>query len=138
MTTRVFGGADAHRPWLTALLRGAAKRCPSCGMRGLFAGYTRVAPACARCGLEFTGHRADDAPPYVTTLIVGHLTIPAALAVTRIFEPPLAWQFAIFLPLIVAMTLWLLPISKGALIGVQWANRMHGFGDGAEDEPARP
>jgi len=31
------------------------------------------------------------------------------------------------------MSLWLLPRAKGALIGLQWANRMHGFG-GAEDE----
>lgn len=139
MTTHVFGGgAGDQRPWLTALLRGAHKRCPRCGVGALFAGYTRTALSCARCGLDLSGHRADDAPPYVTTLIVGHLTIPLALAISRIFEPPLAWQFAVFLPLIVAMTLWLLPISKGALVGVQWANRMHGFGDGTEDEPVRP
>jgi len=32
------------------------------------------------------------------------------------------------LPLTLILTLLLLPRVKGALIGLQWANRMHGFG----------
>ncbi len=135
---RTFGGGVERRPWVTALRRGAAKRCPSCGKGKLFTGYTKTAAACGACGLDLSGHRADDAPPYVTIMIVGHLTIPLALAVTRIFEPSLAWQFALFLPLILALSLWLLPVSKGALVGVQWANRMHGFGDGREDALVEP
>lgn len=134
---QIFGGGG-RRPWLTALLRGASKRCPRCGVGRLFSGYTRTAPSCGQCGLDLSGHRADDAPPYVTIMIVGHLTIPLALAASRVFEPSLPVQFAIFLPMIVAMSLLLLPVSKGALIGVQWANHMHGFGDGAANEPADP
>lgn len=131
--------ADAgdRRRWLAALIRGARKRCPRCGQGKLFAGYSKTETACAHCDLDLSGHRADDAPPYVTIMIVGHLTIPVALAVSRAFEPSLAWQFAIFLPAILALALWLLPISKGALVGVQWANRMHGFGDEG-DAPTPP
>lgn len=142
MTLSTFGGADSSaqgaRPWLRALLRGGAKRCPRCGQGRLFKGYTRTAEACSVCGLDFSGHRADDAPPYVTIMVVGHLMIPLALVVGTVFQPPLPVQFAIFLPAILAATLWMLPVSKGALVGVQWANRMHGFGDGREDAPARP
>lgn len=80
------------------------------------------------CGLDFTGHRADDAPPYATMLSVGHIAIPMALVVKQLLDPPLAVQFAGWLPAVVSATVWLLPMSKGALIGLQWANRMHGFG----------
>jgi uncharacterized protein (DUF983 family) len=136
-SVHVFGGADSRRSWLRAMARGLQRRCPNCGVGSLFAGYTRTRANCANCGLGLTGHRADDAPPYVTVLVVGHLIIPFALAAKQVFDPPLGMQFAIWLPLMIAMSWWLLPASKGAFIALQWANRMHGFGDASLDgEPA--
>lgn len=133
-----FGGATAERPWREAFWRGAAGHCPQCGRGKLFAGYVKTADRCAQCGLDFTGHRADDAPPYVTCLVVGHVTIPLALAGMEAFDLPLAAHFAFWIPVILALTLALLPRAKGALVGLQWANRMHGFGNGVEDLPIRP
>ena len=137
---QVFGGAggETRRSWLRAMARGAGKRCPQCGEGRLFAGYTRTARACSACGLDFSGHRADDAPPYVTIMIVGHVLIPLALVVRQVFEPSLPMQFAMLMPAILVASLWLLPVAKGALVGVQWANRMHGFGDGREDALVEP
>lgn len=127
-TAEHFGGeADEKRSWIQAMWRGARKRCPQCGSGRIFAGYTTIAPTCSNCGLDISGHRADDAPPYITIMIVGHIIIPKALFVRQVFEPPLWLQFAIWLPVILIATLWLLPIVKGAFIGLQWANRMHGF-----------
>jgi len=34
----------------------------------------------------------------------------------------------LWLPLTLVLSLWLLPRIKGALIGLQFARRMHGFG----------
>ena len=121
-------GAE-KRSWVSALARGLKKRCPACGRGRLFAGYTRVAAACEACGLDFTGHRADDAPPYVTIMLVGHIAIPAALAAKQLFDPPLALQFAVLTPVMLLASWFLLPATKGGLVGVQWANRMHGFGE---------
>jgi uncharacterized protein (DUF983 family) len=129
------GGAS--RSWTRALLRGSRKRCPQCGHGRLFAGYARTAPACSACGADFSGHRADDAPPYVTTLLVGHVAIPVALAFKQALDPPLFLQIAVFLPATVAAALVLLPATKGALIGVQWANRMHGFAPEGDDDALR-
>jgi uncharacterized protein (DUF983 family) len=42
---------------------------------------------------------------------------------------------ALWLPLAVALSLWLLPRIKGAIVGLQWAFYMHGFG-GAARSPA--
>lgn len=115
-----------------------AKRCPRCGRGKLFSAYIRPAGHCNRCQLDFRGHQADDAPPYLTTLFVGHVAIPLALVVKQVFDPPLGVQFAIWAPLTIGAALWLLPITKGALIGVQWANRMHGFGAEGAEGPAQP
>lgn len=128
---------EGPRSWLSGLWRGARRRCPQCAGRTLFAGYTTVNATCPDCDLDLTGHRADDAPPYITIMIVGHLAIPLALAARQAFDPPLGWQFAFWTPVMVAAAAWLLPVSKGAMIGLQWANRMHGFGD-PDNNPALP
>lgn len=129
-----FGGDGNARSWLRAAERGLRKKCPQCGRGALFLRYSKTAPACPHCGLDLTGHRADDAPPYVTILVVGHLSIPLALATKQLFDPPLWAQFAVWGPVIMAATFWFLPRAKGALIGLQWANRMHGF-SGPDADP---
>lgn len=136
--THVFGGDVCDsRFWPQAVGRGMRKTCPKCGRGALFAGYTKTARECSACGLDLSGHEADDAPPYATILITGHLAIPAALASKQLFDPPLWLQFSIWTPLILLVTFWLLPRAKGALIGLQWANRMHGFADHGNDPGPR-
>ena len=126
--TQTFGGSvSGKRSWFRAFLRGASKRCPQCGAGRIFAGYTTTRATCDVCHLDLSGHRADDAPPYLTIMVVGHLLIPLALATRQMFEPPLWAQFAFWTPALILATIWMLPVSKGAMIGIQWANRMHGF-----------
>jgi len=132
VTQETFGEAGESRSWLRASGRGLRKRCPQCGQGRIFAGYTKTKTTCDSCGLALSGHQADDAPPYVTIMIVGHIAIPLALAVKQVYDPPMWFQFAIWTPVILIATFWLLPIAKGGLIGLQWANRMNGFGDDDE------
>lgn len=134
--TQTFGGkAASERSWLTAVKRGVMGKCPQCGQGRLFAGYVKTAPACNVCGLDLSGHRADDAPPYLTILIVGHVAIPLALASKQAFDPPMWMQFAAWLPIIIVATGLLLPASKGVMVALQWVNRMHGFA-GPDADPA--
>lgn len=116
------------RPLLRAMLSGFARRCPACGHGRLFDGFLKVADTCGHCGLDLTPQRADDAPPYFTILIVGHVVIPACLLLEQMLHPAAWVHFAIWLPVTVAMTAYLLPRTKGTIIGVQWSQRMHGFG----------
>ncbi len=129
-----FGGGGDGRSWVQAVGRGLRKRCPECGRGEMFSGYAKTAATCGHCALDLTGHRADDAPPYLTIMLVGHVAIPLALAAKQIFDPPLSVQFAFWTPAILLATFWLLPITKGAMVGLQWANRMHGFA-GADADP---
>lgn len=83
--------------------------------------------------MDLHHQRADDAPPYLVILIVGHVVIPFSVA-WQLAAAPSFWLYAgVMGPLIVGLSLWLLPRMKGAVIGVQWANRMHGFGGAADD-----
>ena len=115
-----------------AMMRGARHRCPACGGRGLYRAYLKVAERCPSCGEELFHQRADDAPPYVTIFVIGHLVLASVVAVDVAYEWPMWLHAAVWLPLTTALCLGFLPIAKGALVGLQWALRMHGFG-GAED-----
>lgn len=121
------------RPVFPALARGFAGRCPCCGKGRLFRSFLKPVEACSTCGEDFSHQRADDAPPYFTILIVGHLLVPLMLAVQLSIELPIYGHLAIWLPLTAVMTLWLLQPVKGAVIALQWALYMHGF-DGSDDE----
>ena len=59
----------------TALKRGFLQRCPACGRGRLFGRFLKVADRCRACGTEFHHHRADDFPPYIVMLIVGHVVV---------------------------------------------------------------
>jgi uncharacterized protein (DUF983 family) len=123
-----------------AMRRGFGLRCPNCGEGALFRSYLKVADTCPSCGTELHHHRADDAPPYFTILIVGHVIVGGLLALERSFSPPGWVQAAVWLPLTLILTLLLLSRVKGALIGLQWALYMHGFDPAvaAAGEAAKP
>jgi uncharacterized protein (DUF983 family) len=124
-----------ERPLLGALLRGFRRRCPHCGEAPLFHRFLKVEAACGSCREALHHHRTDDAPPYFTVLIVGHIVIPLVLLAERLWSPSMTLQFAIWLPLSILLILTLLPRIKGALVGLQWACRMHGFGGPDPSEP---
>ncbi len=123
-----------------ALLRGARLKCPACGTGRLFRAYLKVADTCPDCHEALHHHRADDAPPYLTIVIVGHLIIAGVLLLEQTVAPPEWLHMVLWLPLTVVLSLVLLPSIKGSIVGLQWANRMHGFGsypdpDYNEDTP---
>jgi len=117
------------RPSWPAMRRGFSRRCPQCGQGRLFDGYLKVVDQCPVCSAAMNLHRADDGPAYLTILIVGHLMAPLLhFAFTRFRPDPLVLA-AIFAIGTVTVSLYLLPRLKGSIVGLQWARRMHGFGD---------
>jgi uncharacterized protein (DUF983 family) len=124
--TRESVQVEKRDAW-TAMKRGFSGRCPRCGEGKLFRAFLKVADNCSECGLDFTPHRADDLPAYLVIVIVGHIVVPLALMIETNFSPPVALQLAIYLPLTLLLSLLLLQPVKGAVVGFQWAFRMHGF-----------
>ena len=118
----------------TAMKRGFFGRCPRCGKGKLFRAFLKVDDHCSECGLDFTPHRADDLPAYLVIVIVGHIVVPTALWIETNYSPAVWLQLSIYLPFTFIASLALLQPVKGAVIGLQWALRMHGFDEkGADD-----
>jgi uncharacterized protein (DUF983 family) len=136
METQVFGGEHhtgrpARLVW-NAMWNGFCGKCPKCGEGKLFSSFLKVVPACEHCGEDMHHQRADDLPAYLVVVIVGHVIIGAFMGVEATSTLSTWQHLAIWAPLTVVMSLALLRPIKGAVVGLQWANYMHGFG-GEED-----
>jgi uncharacterized protein (DUF983 family) len=119
--------ADLHFPSTqVALRRGALGRCPRCGQGALFSRYLKIVDCCSECREPYGHLRTDDAAPWLTILIVGHLVIPLVLIVEEAYRPPLELMFAIWLPVTAALTLFLLPRCKGVIAALMWAIKSEG------------
>ncbi len=57
------------------VLRGAAKRCASCGKGGLFTGWVRMAPTCPGCGYRFEREEGFFLGAYVMNLVIAQVFV---------------------------------------------------------------
>lgn len=120
-----------RRDVLSSLSRGWSQSCPACGQGALYSSYLKVNDTCPSCSEELHHQRADDAPPYFTMFVVGHIVVGAVMST---YAMPLMFHALVWPVVILIMSLWMLPRVKGSLIGLQWANRMHGFGGPESDD----
>lgn len=111
---------------MSALIRGAFGRCPRCGRGPLLHRYLKIVGECSACGERYGHFRADDAPPWLTILLVGHLTAPVFLLIEENFELTAVTELAILIPLVVGLTLALLPRCKGAILAIMWVTKAEG------------
>jgi uncharacterized protein (DUF983 family) len=124
--------ARPDRALWPAMLRGMKCRCPACGEGKMFRAYLKVADTCPNCGEELFHHRADDAPPYLVIFILGHILVGIMLKLEMSMTVPPGFYLWTMIPLTIVGSLLMLPPTKGAVVGLQWAKRMHGF------DPVRP
>nr|AWM04870.1 DUF983 domain-containing protein [Bradyrhizobium amphicarpaeae] len=110
-----------------AMWRGFLGKCPNCGEGHVFGRFLKVADSCDHCGEELFHQRADDFPAYLVMVVVGHLVVPAILAVETAYAPAIWLQLAVWLPVTLFASLALLQPTKGAIVGLQWQIGMHGF-----------
>jgi uncharacterized protein (DUF983 family) len=59
--------------------------------------------------------------------VVGHLVVPALLAVDIAYSPPAWLELLIWVPVTGLAALFLLQPVKGTIVGLQWQTGMHGF-----------
>ena len=117
----------------TGLKRGFMGRCPNCGEGRLLHRFLKVVSPCPACGHDNAQYPADDAPPYFTILIIGHVLVAPLIAILVFFPgiwaQPGSVLMAVLLPVVLIPTLLLLPRVKGAVIGAQWGIK-HSEGEG--------
>ncbi|MFM8700307.1 MAG: DUF983 domain-containing protein [Hyphomicrobiales bacterium] len=112
----------------TSIKRGLLANCPKCGIGRLFKSYLKINPRCEVCDEVLSHHRADDLPAYVVLFIVGHIIVGLLMAVESHSNWPIGLHILFWPTLTVFFSLLILQPVKGAIVGLQWALRMHGFG----------
>lgn len=126
------------RPLREAMWRGFKCKCPNCGSGRLFSSFLKTVHRCERCQEEMHHHRADDLPAYLVIFVVGHIVVGAFMGVQASVALS-SWQhLAIWVPVTIVSALALLTPTKGAVVGLQWALYMHGFGGDGEDLETHP
>lgn len=103
--------------------RGLRGRCPRCGEGRLFHGFLALRPACERCGLDYGFADAGDGPAVFVILIGGFIVVFAALMTEVVYQPPYWVHAALWLPLILIVTLVPLRLVKGLLIALQYHHK---------------
>jgi len=106
-----------------AFFRGFIGRCPHCGKGRLLHRYLKVVPQCAECGEAYAHLPADDMPPWLTIIIVGHLLFPNVWYVERNYDIPVWMEQVLWPSLALALTLILLPRCKGLIVALLWVIR---------------
>jgi len=105
------------------IARGLRCRCPRCGEGRLFVGFLRLRPRCERCGLDFSFADAGDGPAVFVILIGGFIVVFAALITEILYQPPYWLHAALWLPLVLLVTLTPLRLIKGLLIALQYHHK---------------
>jgi uncharacterized protein (DUF983 family) len=119
----------AERDLGRAMRRGWRGRCPACGGGPLFERYLKVRARCPSCSERLDVHTADDAPTWITILVVGHIIGPAMLTVWDLWNPPIWVHWTLWPTAALLLSLLLLPRFKGVIVGLQWAKRLAGFAE---------
>lgn len=123
------GAPSEDRSVIASMWRGFTCRCPNCGEGRLFAGYLTVARECDHCGEDFTGEEAHDFPPYITVFIVAHIIGTVIMIAEATFDWSMLTHILVWSVLTLVLCFAMMKPVKGAVVGLQWALRMAGFGD---------
>ena len=99
---------------------GLACRCPRCGRGKLFTGFLTLRPNCDVCGLDYAFIDVGDGASIFVMMLSGAIVVTAALIVEVKYQPPFWLHAALWLPLILATTLWPLRAIKSLLIALQF------------------
>ena len=105
------------------IARGLRGRCPRCGKGRLFQGFLTLRKSCESCGLDFNFADAGDGPAVFVILIGGAIVVFAALMTEVIYQPPYWVHAALWIPLILIVTLGPLRPLKGLLIALQYYHK---------------
>ncbi len=102
--------------WGTALARGLAMRCPSCGRAGIFRGFITVKPICPHCGAPLGRVRLELLPSYLTILLGLWVMGTVMFAASLLWHPRLALFILVFAPICVLFELAVVRPIRGLVL----------------------
>ncbi len=111
---------------IRSIVAGFKRKCPSCEAGKIFSGYLKLAEECSNCAAPIGQIRADDFPPYLTIFITAHIIVPALVIVEVNYQPPVVAQMIFWAAAAIVISLALLPVLKGGVVGFMWSIGMKG------------
>ena len=114
-------------PLPTAIRRAVLGRCPNCGKGALYKSYLKQVDRCPVCGESYGQSHADDGPPWLTILLVGHVIVPLIFVVNSLALWPLWAEMSVWPALTALLALAVLPRAKGVFLAILWTTRAPGF-----------
>ena len=118
-----------------AIRAGLACRCPRCGKGKLFTGFLTPLPRCDACGLDYGFADSGDGPAVFIMFFAGIVVVGAALVTEAVYHPPYWVHAALWLPLILIVTLGPLRPMKGLMISLQYFHKAAESRFGGADAP---
>ncbi len=116
-----MAGAEALARLKRALTRAVRLRCPACGRAPLFRSWFVMNTACAVCDLRF--ERAQGywvGAIYINYGVTTLIAVTGYFAAWRWWDPPLAWQLAVWGLFTVVFPLWFFPYSRSVWLAVEY------------------
>ena len=86
-------------------------------------GFLTCGRAANSCGLDYAFIDAGDGPAVFVIMIAGAIVVACALIVEVKFQPPFWVHAVLWVPLILAVTLWPLRAMKSLLIALQFHHK---------------
>lgn len=121
-----------------AIWRGIKGVCPRCGQARLFGKFLKPIAHCPACQQDWTGHQADDFPPYLSIFLTGHLIAPVLIMIGSSDTLSMSAMIGLAMVLAAIIMVSLLQPAKGGVIALQWWLGMHGFAPGGKVEAGAP
>jgi uncharacterized protein (DUF983 family) len=112
-------------PLKVAVARALMGRCPACGQGKLMRAYLKQVDNCSACGESFGQIRADDAAPWATIILVGHVFLPMAFMIE--LGLPVWAEATVWAAGFSALSLAVLPKAKAMFIAILWHTRAPGY-----------
>src|ERR1700744_5099530 len=112
-------------PLKVAVGRALMGRCPACGKGKLMRSYLKQVDTCSACGESLGQIRADDAAPWATIILVGHVFLPMAFMVE--LGLPLWAEATVWAMSFAVLSLAILPKAKAMFIAILWRTRAPGY-----------
>jgi uncharacterized protein (DUF983 family) len=118
--------ASSPPPLPTAIRRAVLGKCPNCGKGVLYKSYLKQVDRCSVCGESYGQIHADDGPPWLTILLVGHVIVPLIFVVNSLTVWPLWVAMSVWPTLTALLALAGLPRAKGVFLAILWKTRAPG------------
>ncbi|MET0251683.1 MAG: DUF983 domain-containing protein [Novosphingobium sp.] len=106
--------------------------CPRCREKTLFDGLVAFAPACRKCGLDFSRFNVGDGPAAFLTMVIGAVVAGLAIWLQLAAEPPFWVHVVLWVPLTTLAVLAGLRAAKQKLLLAEYRRNA---GEGRRRQP---